>query len=206
LRLRRRSQKFRWLSRPLGLGDPKKCDAHKEGNNADQKFRAHVTAPSSHAPYSRAHRPEGKLIGRIRLRSSPPGKAPRRSKRHRALLRSRVGTADTAIDMTIRVTGVNITGLPGYLVTTAKAFVLSTSDPPGSVNADTAAWLATVGCEAEIGRCHCASCPERSAARRRGPAGIRQERGEAPGPNGRRTRLIGEDWAPAPCSGKDARM
>src|SRR5215217_4527130 len=32
---------------------------------------------------------------------------------------------------------------PGYLVTTVKAFVLSTSDPPGSVNADTAAWLAT---------------------------------------------------------------
>jgi len=30
---------------------------------------------------------------------------------------------------------------PGYLVATVKAFVLSTSDPPGSVDADTAAWL-----------------------------------------------------------------
>ena len=32
---------------------------------------------------------------------------------------------------------------PGYLVTTVKSFVLSTSDPPGSVDADTAAWLVT---------------------------------------------------------------
>ena len=30
---------------------------------------------------------------------------------------------------------------PGYLVTTVKEFVLSTSDPSGSVDADTAAWL-----------------------------------------------------------------
>src|SRR5215217_4579646 len=29
----------------------------------------------------------------------------------------------------------------GYLVTTIKNFVLSTSDPPGSVDANTAAWL-----------------------------------------------------------------
>jgi len=32
---------------------------------------------------------------------------------------------------------------PGYLVATVKDFVLSTSDPPGSVDADTAAWLVT---------------------------------------------------------------
>ena len=32
---------------------------------------------------------------------------------------------------------------PGYLVTTVKDFVLSTSHPPGSVDADTAAWLVT---------------------------------------------------------------
>src|SRR5215217_3327152 len=32
---------------------------------------------------------------------------------------------------------------PDYLVATVKAFVLSTSDPPGSVDADTAAWLVT---------------------------------------------------------------
>ena len=32
---------------------------------------------------------------------------------------------------------------PDYLVTTVKDFVLSTSDPPGSVDADTAAWLVT---------------------------------------------------------------
>src|SRR5215216_2897225 len=32
---------------------------------------------------------------------------------------------------------------PDYLVATIKAFVLSTSDPPGSVDADTAAWLVT---------------------------------------------------------------
>ena len=32
---------------------------------------------------------------------------------------------------------------PGYLVTTVKAFVLSTSNPSGSVDADTAAWLVT---------------------------------------------------------------
>src|SRR5215217_4098967 len=32
---------------------------------------------------------------------------------------------------------------PGYLVTTIRDFVLSTSDPPGSVDADTAAWLVT---------------------------------------------------------------
>jgi len=25
----------------LGLGDPKQSDANEEGNNADQKFRAH---------------------------------------------------------------------------------------------------------------------------------------------------------------------
>ena len=30
---------------------------------------------------------------------------------------------------------------PGYLVKAVKAFVLSTSDPPGSIDADTAAWL-----------------------------------------------------------------
>ena len=32
---------------------------------------------------------------------------------------------------------------PGYLVTTVGDFVLSTSDPSGSVDADTAAWLVT---------------------------------------------------------------
>src|SRR5215213_454414 len=32
---------------------------------------------------------------------------------------------------------------PDYLVATVKDFVLSTSDPPGSVDADTAAWLVT---------------------------------------------------------------
>src|SRR5215208_1439845 len=32
---------------------------------------------------------------------------------------------------------------PGYLVTTIRGFVLSTSLPPGSVDADTAAWLVT---------------------------------------------------------------
>ena len=32
---------------------------------------------------------------------------------------------------------------PDYLVPTVKAFVLSTSNPPGSVDADTAAWLVT---------------------------------------------------------------
>ena len=32
---------------------------------------------------------------------------------------------------------------PGYLVMTVKDFVLSSCDPPGSVDADTAAWLVT---------------------------------------------------------------
>jgi hypothetical protein len=32
---------------------------------------------------------------------------------------------------------------PDYLVATVKAFVLSTSNPPGSVDANTAAWLTT---------------------------------------------------------------
>src|SRR5215212_3872082 len=32
---------------------------------------------------------------------------------------------------------------PHYLVTTVESFLLSTSDPPGSVDADTAAWLVT---------------------------------------------------------------
>src|SRR5215210_2293469 len=81
---------------------------------------------------------------------------------------------------------------PGYLVTTVKAFVLSTSDPPGSVDADTAAWLVTALSDA---RPRSATVIIRavlsgSAVRRRGPAGIRQERGEAPGPNGRRSRLM----------------
>ena len=32
---------------------------------------------------------------------------------------------------------------PGYLVTAVRDFVLTSSDPPGSVDADSAAWLAT---------------------------------------------------------------